>query len=283
MAENRGRLDDLLPTNVTTFEAALLGVIQGLTEFLPISSSAHLILARSVFGWDAGEFSLAFDVACHVGTLIAVVVFFRRDIVIMVKSVPQFLQGVSDENSRMVKNIVLATLPIAFAGVFFGDFITTHFRTVGVAAAALAVGAVLMVMAERLKPVDRTEASLTFFEVLALGLAQALALIPGISRSGAVITLAMLLGIRRDSAARLAFLISIPAILGAAGRQGIELVGTNVPTELFGLCAIGIIASASVGYVTVKYFIRYLENHSLDGFAAYRFGLAGCIFFLLID
>ena len=101
MAENRGRLDDLLPTNVTTFEAALLGVIQGLTEFLPISSSAHLILARSVFGWDAGEFSLAFDVACHVGTLIAVVVFFRRDIVIMVKSVPQFLQGVSDENSRM--------------------------------------------------------------------------------------------------------------------------------------------------------------------------------------
>ena len=220
---------------MTTFEAALLGVIQGLTEFLPISSSAHLILARSVFGWDAGEFSLAFDVACHVGTLIAVVVFFRRDIVIMVKSVPQFLQGVSDENSRMVKNIVLAALPIAFAGVFFGDFITTHFRTVGVAAAALAVGAVLMVMAERLKPVDRTEASLTVFEVLALGLAQALALIPGISRSGAVITLAMLLGIRRDSAARLAFLISIPAILGAAGRQGIELVGTNVPTELLSL------------------------------------------------
>ena len=283
MAERRGRLDGLLPTNVTTFEAALLGVIQGLTEFLPVSSSAHLILARSVFGWTAGEFNLVFDVACHVGTLVAVMAFFRRDIVSMVKSVPQFLQGVSDENSRMVRNIVLATLPIAFVGVFFGDFVTAHFRNVGTVATALTVGAVFMVMAERFRPVDRTEASLTVFEVLAIGLAQALALIPGVSRSGAVITFAMLLGIRRDSAARLAFLISIPAILGAAGRQGIELAGTNVPTELLGLCAIGIITSAGVGYVTVKYFIQYLENHSLDGFAAYRFGLAGCIFFLLID
>ena len=283
MAERRGRLDDLRPTRVTTFEAALLGVIQGLTEFLPISSSAHLILARSVFGWHGGEFNLAFDVACHVGTLAAVLAFFRRDIAIMVQSVPQFFHGVSDENTRMVKNIVVATLPIAFVGGFFGDFITTHFRTVGTAATALALGAVLMAVAERVKPVMRTEMSLTISEVLAIGLAQALALIPGVSRSGAVITLAMLLGIRRDSAARLSFLISIPAILGAAGRQGIELVGANVPTELFGLCAIGIITSASVGYVTVKYFIRYLENHSLDGFAAYRFGLAGCIFFLLID
>ena len=263
---------------MTAFEAALLGVIQGLTEFLPISSSAHLILARAVFGWDVEEFGLAFDVACHVGTLVAVLAFFRRDILSMVMSVLGAAQGSTDDSSRLLRSIVVGTLPIVFVGLLFADSITSQLRTAGVAATALAVGALVMVGAERVRRPTRTETSLTSPEAFGLGLAQAAALIPGVSRSGAVLTLALFFGIRRERAAKFSFLLGIPAIVAAAGRQALELAAQGFPAEPLGLFAVGIVSSAVVGYVTVKYFIRYLANHSLDPFAVYRLGLAACIF-----
>lgn len=261
------------------FEAALLGVIQGLTEFLPISSSAHLILARAALGWDAAELGLAFDVACHVGTLVAVLAFFRRDILAMVAAVPAALRGGQDDSARLVRSVVIGTVPIVIVGLFFGDDITSTLRTPGVAAVALALGAALMVVAERARSRPREETSLTGPEAFGLGLAQAAALVPGVSRSGAVLTVAMLFGVRRERAAWFSFLLGIPAIVAAAGRQSVELLSDGIPDGASGLFAVGIVSSAVVGYVTVKFFIQYLVGHSLDVFATYRLLLAGCIVF----
>ncbi len=267
---------------MTALGAALLGIIQGLTEFLPISSSAHLILARALFGWDAGEFGLTFDVACHVGTLIAVLAFFRRDIVAMLVAVPGAARGAPDDSARLVRSIVVGTLPIIGIGLLFADLITTQFRTPGVAAIALAVGALVMLAAERVRHPVRAETSLTSPEAFGLGLAQAAALIPGVSRSGAVLTVAMLFGVRRERGARLSFLLGIPAIMAAAVSQALDLVVEGLPPGALGLFAVGIVTSAVVGYLTVKYFIQYLANHSLDLFAGYRLGLAACIFLVLV-
>ena len=267
---------------MTALRAALLGVIQGLTEFLPISSSAHLILARALFGWDAGEFGLAFDVACHVGTLVAVLVFFRRDILTMMGALPAAVRGAPDDGAQLVRSIVVGTLPIVFVGLLFADLITSQLRTPGVAAVALTVGALVMLAAERVRRATRAEMSLTSPEAFGLGLAQASALIPGVSRSGAVLTVAMLFGIRRERAARFSFLLGIPAIMAAAGTQTLELVADGLPPGAAGLFVVGIVSSAVVGYLTVKYFIQYLANHSLDLFAGYRLGLAACIFLVLV-
>ena len=267
---------------MTALGAALLGIIQGLTEFLPISSSAHLILARALFGWDAGEFGLAFDVACHVGTLVAVLTFFKQEILAMVAAVPDAVRGAPGDSARLVRSIAVGTLPIVCIGLLFADVITSQFRTPGVAAIALAVGALAMVGAERVRRPTRVETSLTGPEAFGLGLAQAVALVPGVSRSGAVLTLAMLFGIRRERAARFSFLLGIPAIMAAAAKQVLDLAAEGLPPGALGLFAVGIVTSAVVGYLTVKYLIQYLANHSLDLFAGYRLVLAACIFLVLV-
>ena len=267
---------------MTGFEAAILGIVQGLTEFLPISSSAHLILGRAAFGWDAAEFGLAFDVACHVGTLVAVLVFFRREIVAMIAAVPAAVRGEPDDSARLVRSVVIGTIPVVFVGLFFADLITSTFRTAGVAAVMLTAGAIVMVAAERTRQPSRAETTLTGPEAFGLGLAQAAALIPGVSRSGAVLTLGLLFGVRRERAARFSFLLGIPAIVAAAGKQTLDLAAEGLPAGSLGLFSIGILTSAVVGYLTVKYFIQYLVAHSLDVFAAYRLVLAACIFLVLL-
>ena len=266
---------------VTAFQAALLGLVQGLTEFLPISSSAHLILVRALFGWDAGGVGLAFDVAVHVGTLLALLVFFRRDVLDMVRAVPDAMRNRDHDGTRLVRNVVIGTVPIAVVGFLLVDVITRSLRTPMVAAVALAVGAGVIIVAERRGGRTRSDTSLSGLESLGLGVAQAAALIPGVSRSGAILTIAMLLGLRREHAARFAFLLGIPAIVAAAGRECLALAMVGMPVGAAGLFAIGIVSSAVVGYLTVKYFIRYLVHHSLHLFAAYRLVLAGGILFAL--
>ena len=266
---------------MTALEAALLGVVQGLTEFLPISSSAHLILARTVFGWDAGEFGLAFDVACHAGTLVAVLAYFRRDLVSMAVSAPGAMSPTADESALLARHIVVGTIPIVVAGGLFADVITGSLRTPTVSGVTLAVGAFVMFAAERVGSRSRTEASLSWVEAFALGIAQAAALVPGVSRSGAVLAVAMLFGLQRERAARFAFLLGIPAIGGAAGREALELSGQSWPPGVTGLFVVGMVSSAIVGYLTVKYFIRYLADHALDVFAMYRLVVAAVIFLVL--
>ena len=267
---------------MTAFQAALLGVVQGLTEFLPISSSAHLILTRALFGWDLGDVGFTFDVACHVGTLVAVLVFFRRDVVAMAFAVPDAMRNLHNEDAHLARNVVIGTIPIVLVGLFFADVLTSFLRTPMVAAVALTVGAGIMMLAERLGARTRSDTTLSSLEALGLGVAQASALIPGVSRSGAVLACAMLFGVRRECGARFAFLLGIPAIVAAAARQSAELIAEGVPSGAVGLVAIGIASSGIVGYLTVKYFLRYLVDHSLNPFAAYRVVLAGGILFALV-
>ena len=276
-------------------QAALLGVVQGLTEFLPVSSSAHLILARMFFGFDGEKFGLAFDVATHIGTLVAVVAYFHADLRALIRSVPHlFSPGrpaageqvaidrqdvrAGAEGARLIWLLVVGTIPAVVLGVLINDRIEERLRTPAVAAAALAAGALAFLAAERLGSQRRNEESLTAAEAFWIGCAQAAAaLVPGISRSGATITIALFFGLRRAEAARFTFLLGIPAILGAAVREFPDMLDQGLHTTGPMPFVVGIVTSGVVGYLAVKYFIRFLAKHSLDVFAWYRLALAGCV------
>ena len=255
--------------------AILLGIIQGLTEFLPVSSSAHLILARAFFGWETPpELGLAFDVALHIGTLAAIVTFFRADILAMVRALPLAASATPPPPGRLVQMLAVGTLPILVVGVLMTDRMETALRQPAVAAGALAFGAFAMLVAERLGPRTRTEESLVWTDAVLIGCAQAAALVPGMSRSGSTIVVGMFLGMRRESAARFTFLLAIPATVAAAAKESLEVVGMQLSGDMLTLFAIGIVVSGLVGYVTIKYFLRFLARHRLDAFAGYRLVLA---------
>lgn len=262
--------------------AILLGIVQGLTEFLPVSSSAHLILAREFFGWDLPpEFGLAFDVALHIGTLVALLVFFRRDVASMIAALPTALSADAGPPARLIRMIAAGMVPVLVVGLLFADYIEHALRTAGVAATALAIGAAVMFVAERVGAHERSEASLTWTDALLVGCAQASALVPGVSRSGSTIAIGMLLGLRRDAAARFTFLLAIPVMVAAAGKEGLELATMGVTGEQLRLMAVGAVVSAAVGYVTVKYFMRFLGRYPLDVFAYYRLALSVLTFWWL--
>ena len=247
--------------------------MQGVTEFLPVSSSGHLILARAFFGWDAGRFGLAFDVACHVGTLVAVAVYFRRDVAEMLAATPGALRGRDGVAERLVRLIIVGTLPIVAVALMFGAVLETV-RAPMVVATTLAVGGLGLLLAERVGSQSRDESTIGYGEALAIGCAQAAALVPGVSRSGATLTLAMLAGLRRAGAARFVFLLSLPAVLAAAARETMHTAEAGVAGFPVTLFVVGLVVSGGVGYLTIKYFLRYLAHHSLAVFAYYRFALA---------
>jgi undecaprenyl-diphosphatase len=259
---------------VDLLAAALLGVVQGLTEFLPVSSSGHLILARAFFGWDPGRFGLPFDVACHVGTLLAVVAFFRADVAKLIAAAPGALAGRDGEWERFGRLIIAGTIPIVIVGGVFADVIETRLRSPLVVAITLTIGAIGLLIAERLGRKSREARQLGYGEAFAIGVAQAAALAPGISRSGATLTVAMLMDVQRASAARFVFLMSLPAIVAAAAKEAIAVSEIGMAGLPVTLLLVGLVTSAIVGYLTVKFFVRYLANHSLAVFAYYRFALA---------
>jgi len=258
---------------VDLLAAALLGVVQGLSEFLPVSSSGHLILARAFFGWDFGRFGLAFDVACHVGTLLAVMVFFARDVGGMFRALPGALTGRDGEYERLVRLIAVGTLPLVPVVLLFKDTIEAV-RSPAVVAVTLAVGGVGLLAAEWLGKKQRGEGSVTYAEALAIGIAQACALVPGVSRSGATMTVAMLFGLRREAAARFVFLLALPAVAAAGAKETLDLMDVGMASVPVTLLAVGLVTSALVGYLTIRFFLRYIAHHSLAVFAYYRFALA---------
>jgi undecaprenyl-diphosphatase len=280
-----------LPTDV---QAALLGVVQGLTEFLPVSSSAHLILARMFFDYEGDKFGLPFDVAIHIGTLLAVMLYFQRDLQAMLRSIPHVFQPgrptvgqhvaidrqdvrAGAEGARLIWLLAVGSIPAAVVGLLFSDAIEVHLRTPHVSAAMLAVGAIGLFAAERSGAKHRNEESLTLAEAFWIGCAQAAALVPGVSRSGATITIALFFGLRRAEAARFTFLLGIAAILGAVALKFPDMLEQGMGADGARLFAIGIASSGVVGYLSVKYFIRFLAKHSLDVFAWYRLALAGSV------
>jgi undecaprenyl-diphosphatase len=259
---------------VDLISAALLGVVQGLTEFLPVSSSGHLILARAFFGWDPGRFGIAFDVACHVGTLLAVLAFYLGDVGRLIAAAPGALTGKDGEYERLGRMIIAGTIPIVIVGGLFADVIEAQFRSPLIVAITLTIGGIGLIAAERIGTKLRDARTLGYGEALAIGGAQTLALIPGISRSGSTLTMALFLNVERASAARFVFLMSLPAVVAAAAKEAFDLreVGmANLPVTIL---AVGLVVSAVVGYITVKFFVRYLAHHSLEVFAYYRFVLA---------
>lgn len=258
--------------------AALLGVVQGLTEFLPVSSSGHLILARAFFGWDPGRFGIAFDAACHVGTLLAIVVFFRADVARLIAAAPGALTGRDGEDERLGRLIIVGTIPIVIVGGLFGDVIEARVRTPLIVAINLVIGAIGLLWVERIGRKQRDANSLGYGEAFAIGVAQAAALAPGLSRSGSTLTVSMFLGLRRDTAARFVFLMSLPAVFAVAVKEVVDLSEAGFGNVPLTLMAVGLVVSGLVGYVTVKYFLRYLASHSLAVFAYYRFALAAVTF-----
>jgi undecaprenyl-diphosphatase len=281
---------------LSALQAGLLGIVQGVTEFLPISSSAHLILVRDLLGWRLDDdFALAFDVACHVGTLAAVAAYFRSDVRALARAALRrsTWSEAGDRDARLLRSLAVATLPVVVVGLAAGDWIAGAVRTPEVAAASLAAGAVAMLAAERSGrgrgpgpghprgsasgSGSGEDAALGWVPSLGLGSAQAAALVPGVSRSGAVLTVAMLVGLRRDRAARFAFLLGIPAIAGAGAKGTIDLAAGSMPPEGLAALGIGAVASGLVGYVAIFGFLRYVARHTLDPFAAYRIGLAAAV------
>jgi undecaprenyl-diphosphatase len=259
---------------VDLLSAAILGVVQGLTEFLPVSSSGHVILARAFFGWDFGRFGLPFDVACHVGTMLAVLVFFRADVARLIAAAPGAVTGRDGEWERLGRLIIAGTIPIVIVGGLFADVIETRLRSPLVVAVTLTIGAIGLLLAERLGRKTRDARTLGYGESFLIGVAQATALAPGISRSGATITMAMLLDVERAAAARFVFLMSLPAVMAAAVKEALDVAEIGIAGLPVTILLVGLVTSAVVGYVTVKFFVRYLAGHSLAVFAYYRFALA---------
>ena len=260
-------------------QAIWLAAIQGFTEFLPISSSAHLILPSQVLGWpDQG---LAFDVAVHVGSFVAVVIYFRREIQQLVTGWVKSLGGPQTPESHLAWYIIIATVPASITGLIFGGFIEVHLRSMAVIAATTILFGLLLGWADYRYRGSKTIDQLTWKTALIVGAAQALALIPGTSRSGITMTAALMLGFDRISAARFSFLLSIPIIALSGGYKGLELLGqASVPWfEIM----IGTVLSALTAYLCIHSFMRFVERVGMLPFVIYRLLLGAVLIYLLLE
>jgi undecaprenyl-diphosphatase len=217
-------------------------------------------------------------VACHVGTLLAVVAFFRADVARLVVAAPGALSGRDGDWERLGRLIIAGTIPIVIVGVLFADVIESRLRSPLVVAVMLTIGGIGLMVGERWGRKTREARELGYAEAFLIGVAQASALAPGMSRSGATLTVSLLLHLRRDSAARFVFLMSLPAIVAAAAKEALDLSAVGMAGVPVTILAVGLVTSALVGYLTVKFFVRYLAAHSLEAFAYYRFALAAVTF-----
>lgn len=257
----------------------VLAVIQGFTEFLPISSSGHLILPAHLLGWpDQG---LAFDVAVHVGSLVAVLGYFRREVVQLFCAWIHSVTGREQTpESRLAWTVILATIPCGIIGILADDLIEQHLRGVGVIASTTIIFGVLLGFADRHSGHQRGLMDIGWRIALLVGFAQALALIPGTSRSGITITAALFLGLNRESAARFSFLLSIPLILAAGGLKTVELVGADVVVPWPQIVA-GTVLSGLTAYLCIHWFLVLLDKIGMMPFVIYRLFLGGGLFFLM--
>ncbi|MFA6254707.1 MAG: undecaprenyl-diphosphatase UppP [Patescibacteria group bacterium] len=262
----------------------LAGIIQGLTEFLPISSSGHLVLFHDFLSFDFPD-NLAFDVVLHLGTLVALLLFFRFDVINYLLAWFQSFSRwelKSNNNQRLAWYLFLATLPAAVIGYFLGDQIEILFRQPGVVALMLIIFGIILYLADKFFVQLRTITELNLGSSLVIGLFQALALIPGVSRSGITIIAGLSQKLKRQDAARFGFLLSLPVIFGAGLKEFLSLLSDNllVGADFF-ILILGFLVSAVTGYLCIKYFLKFLENHSLKVFAYYRIVLGAVILVML--
>lgn len=254
------------------FEAVVLGVVQGLTEFLPISSSAHLRIVAAFSGWpDPGA---AFTAVTQIGTESAVIIYFRREIVRIVRAWTLSLvrpEWRKDPDARMGWFVVIGTLPIGILGFTLEDTIETAFRDLRLIGLTLIVFGIVLGIADALARNARILDDLTMRDGLLYGLAQSLALVPGVSRSGGTISAGLLLGYRREAAAKYAFLLAIPAVLASGFFQLLDIGGAGAPA--WGPTIAATVIAFAVGYAVIVFFLRYIATHSFGVFVAYRIAL----------
>jgi len=256
---------------ITMWQAAVLGTVQGLGEFLPISSTAHLALVPWIMGWrDPG---LAFDVALHLGTLAAVLGFFWRDWVVLLRD---GLAGRRTLEGRLFWYLVLATAPGAAFGYLLEDLAATAFRAPWLIALMLMVMGLVLFLVDARARHRKDLAGLSALDALLVGLAQAVAVVPGVSRSGATITAARALGCTREAAARFSFLLSTPIIAGAGFLEATRLGPGSVDAAF----AVGVATSAVVGFLAIGFLLRYVATRSFNLFVWYRFLLGAAVLLL---
>lgn len=254
----------------------ILGIIQGIAEFLPISSSAHLIIFRDLFGIGASMSSkvdLCFDLALHVGTLLAIAVFFFKDFLNMV--IKGFTKGVKDSNGKLFWQIVVATIPAAIVGVLFESVIEKAIRTnyILIACALIVMGVIIYLVDKKSKEEKNTK-EISFKDAILIGCSQVFALIPGFSRSGTTIACARALKVDRESAAKFSFYLSAPVVLGAATLQLLDSGTISLIMDNAFIFILGIVISFITGLICIKFLLQYLRKHDFKLFMIYRIILA---------
>jgi undecaprenyl-diphosphatase len=277
------------PGKLSDWQALVLGIVQGATELLPISSSGHLILVPWLAGWryleEHPDFNKTFDVALHLGTLVAVVVYFWRDVVRLVRAWFRSVarRAISTDEERVAWFVAVATVPAAIAGAAGESFIEDHLGDPWQIAILLAVFAGILWLADRVAA-RRTIADIGWGGAVGVGLAQCLALMPGVSRSGVTITAGRFLRLDRDSAARLSFLLLIPIVFGAAVLKGVKDVALEgLPAGSAGPFVVGMLAAAVVGLVAIWALLGYVRRHTYSLFVLYRFALAAAIAVVILS
>lgn len=263
-------------------EAFILALIQGLTEFLPISSSAHLILPSAILGWE--DQGLAFDIAVHVGTLAAVVIYFRKEVVTLFGALfGSIFKGDRSKEAKLAWMIVLATIPACVFGLLMKDIVELYLRSAWVIATTTIIFGLLLWWVDKNSSLSDDEYQAGWKKALFIGIAQAMAIIPGTSRSGATITAALYLGFTREAAARFSFLMSIPIIALAGGYLGLKLVISGDLVHV-GFLLTGIVTSFISAYICIHFFLKLISRMGMMPFVIYRLLLGGgLIAFLLMN
>ena len=264
------------------FQALVMGIVQGLTEFLPVSSSAHLFIVPFLFGWDDTFIdSLAFGVMLHLGTLAALLIYYRQDWLRIVPAGFAVIRDRSfrdDPDRRLAWLLLAATIPAAIAGAALNDVISTSVREIGLIALMLVVGAVILWLADRWGGTSKGIGDITFPVAIGIGAAQALALVPGISRSGISISAGRIVGLDRSSAARFSFLMATPITAGAVLFETRQLMtgeaGVTIPV---GALIVGLVASFVSGLIAIRVLMDYVRTRSLNIFVVYRLALAALV------
>ena len=275
------------PGKLTNWQAFTLGIVQGLTELLPISSSGHLILVPWLFDWhyleENPDFNKTFDVALHLGTLVAVVAYFWDDVVHLTAAWFRSIRrrAISTADEKIAWLVFVATIPAAIAGAAGEETIETHLGQPWQIAVNLAVFAVLLWLADRSAQTRKLE-DLGLWTGLAVGAAQAIALMPGVSRSGITITAGRFLKLDRDSAARLSFFLLIPIVFGAVIYKGLKhVVFESLPSGSTGPFVVGTIAAAGAGLIAIDVLLGYLRRHDYSVFVVYRLCAAAAILIII--
>ena len=264
---------------MTLIHAFLLGIIQGLTEFIPVSSTAHLLIGQKLFGLPADDAMFSFLVIVQLGTLVSLFAFYWRDLLSIVRATLSFRHSTPERNLGIY--IIVATIPALVAGYLLKDAVETLFKQPMLEASIrLLTAAALLLFAEWLTKKNRTLNSMTWVDALFIGLMQVISVFPGASRSGTTISGGMFRGFDRPSAARFAFLMSVPVMLAAGGYEVLDVLKMPNLSEFLPLLAVGFVTAAVVGWFAIKWLIDYLGRHSLYVFAAYCAVVGVIVFFL---